>query len=263
MLPVALTIAGSDSGGGAGIQADLKTFQALGCFGTSAVTAITAQNTTGVRAVQGIDPAVVRGQIEAVLEDFPVAAAKTGMLFSSAIIAEVEAALRAAPSLSVVVDPVMVASSGDRLLETSAERALFDFLSRAVLVTPNIPEAELLTGRRIRTVEDMTEAAADLRQKTGAAILLKGGHRAEHASSVTDVFFDGQVTLIDAALMDARQTHGTGCTLSAGIAAGLAKGLALLPAVLESKEFLKGALAHAPRLGSGIGPLNHLWKQSN
>lgn len=260
MLSVALTIAGSDSGGGAGIQADLKTFQAFGCFGVSAITAITAQNTTGVRAVQAIEPLIVRQQIEAVLEDFPVGAVKTGMLFSAAIIAEVRGVLEAVkPRLPLVVDPVMVASSGDRLLETSAEAALSDFLSMAALVTPNIPEAELLTGRKIHSIEDMKEAAELLRKRTGAAVLVKGGHRAVHSDHVTDVFFDGEYSLLEAPLLPAKNTHGTGCTLSAGIAAGLAKGHSLLDAVRQSREFLKGALAHAPGLGRGIGPLNHLW----
>jgi hydroxymethylpyrimidine/phosphomethylpyrimidine kinase len=260
MLRLALTIAGSDSGGGAGIQADLKTFHAFGCFGTSAITAITAQNTLGVRAVQAIEPLVVRQQIEAVVEDFSVGAAKTGMLFSAAIIAEVRDVLESLhPRLPLVVDPVMVASSGDRLLESSAEAALSDFLSIATLVTPNIPEAELLTGRKIHSIEDMKEAAAALRARTGAAVLLKGGHRAAHSDVVTDVFFDGDYTLLEAPLVPARNTHGTGCTLSAGIAAGLAKGLGLLDSVKQSKEFLKGALANAPGFGKGIGPLNHLW----
>lgn len=262
MLPVALTIAGSDSGGGAGIQADLKTFQAFGCFGTSAVTAVTAQNTLGVRAVQGIDPQVVRAQIEAVVQDFPVGAAKTGMLFSASIIAEVRRALEAMPArIPLVVDPVMVASSGDRLLEKNAESALADFLSIAALITPNIPEAELLLSRSIRSIAEMEAAARELFEKTGAAALVKGGHRADHNSVVTDVLFDQSgATLLEAPLVDARHTHGTGCTLSAGIAAGLARGFDLKRAVVDAKEFLKGALAAAPGFGKGTGPLNHMWK---
>lgn len=262
MLPVVLTIAGSDSGGGAGIQADLKTFQAFGCFGTTVITAVTAQNTLGVRAVQGVDPDVVRAQIDAVFQDFPVAAAKTGMLFSAGIIAEVRAAFEGLSiRIPLVVDPVMVASSGDRLLETSAESALIHFLSTAAVITPNIPEAELIVSRRIASIADMKAAARELFEKTGAAVLLKGGHRAEHSAVVTDVLFEGSgETILEAPLVDARNTHGTGCTLSAGIAAGLARGLALKQAVLDAKEFLNGALASAPGLGKGTGPLNHMWR---
>ncbi len=260
-LSVVLTIAGSDSGGGAGIQADLKTFQALGCFGTSAITAVTCQNTMGVTGVQGIDPEIVRGQIKAVGDDFPVRAAKTGMLFSAAIIESVAAALdQLAYSFPIVVDPVMVASTGARLLREDAEKALSQFLNRALLITPNIPEGEVLLARRISSLSDMEESAAELHSRTGAAVLMKGGHRAEHGASVRDVFFDGnRLEILEAPYQNPRNTHGTGCTLSAGIAAGLAKGLDLFDAVREAKAFLMGAISHAPNLGSGTGPLNHLW----
>jgi len=259
-LPVVLSIAGSDSSGGAGIQADLKTFQALGCFGTTAITAITCQNTRGVRDVQGITPAIVRGQIEAVLEDLPVRAIKTGMLFSVQIIDAIAGSLQSI-AVPLVIDPVMVASSGHRLLAEDAENALRDFLSHATIVTPNVPEAEVLLKREVHTLAQMEEACEDLHRSTGAAILLKGGHRAQHDNTVHDVFFDGTLLeILSAPLMDSRHTHGTGCTLSAGIAAGLAKGFSLIESVRHAKEFLIGAIANAPSLGGGIGPLNHLWR---
>lgn len=261
MHPVVLTIAGSDSGGGAGIQADLKTFQALGCFGTTAITAITCQNTLGVSAVHGVPPEIVQGQIKAVLDDFPVRAIKTGMLFSAALIDTIEAAIPLRDYIALVVDPVMVASTGARLLASDAESALKRFLKRATLITPNLPEAEVLLGRQIFTLSDMEQAAMDLFAQAQTAVLLKGGHRAEHGKMVLDVFFDGtHIEILEAPLMDARHTHGTGCTLSAGIAAGLAHGMGLLESVKLSKEFLIGAIANAPGLGGGTGPLNHLWK---
>ena len=263
-LPVTLTIAGSDSGGGAGIQADLKTFQAFGCFGTSALTAITAQNTRGVSGVQGLDPDIVAGQIRAVLEDFPVGAAKTGMLFSVEIIQAVRSALENS-RVPVVVDPVMVATSGDRLLQAEAERALIDFLSEATVITPNLPEAGVILGRELRSLADMREGARELHERTGAAVLLKGGHRlqdSEQTGQAIDVFYDVDGRLFEEArpVLDARNTHGTGCTLSAAIAAGLAHGRSLRDAVREARDYLHGAIEHAPNLGSGSGPLNHMWR---
>ncbi|MCE9599021.1 MAG: bifunctional hydroxymethylpyrimidine kinase/phosphomethylpyrimidine kinase [Spirochaetia bacterium] len=261
MHPVTLSIAGSDSGGGAGIQADLKTFQALGCFGTTAITAITCQNTLGVTAIHGVPPEIVRGQIKAVLDDFPVRAIKTGMLFSAEIIEVLEACIPLRDYIALVVDPVMVASSGARLLAPEAESALKRFLKRATIITPNVPEAEVLLGRQVFTLTDMEQAAIDLHAQTSAAVIVKGGHRAEHDKIVRDVFFDGNhVEILEAPLMDARHTHGTGCTLSAGIASGLSHGMDLLDAVKLAKEFLIGAIATAPGLGGGTGPLNHLWK---
>ncbi len=262
-LPVVLTIAGSDSGGGAGIQADLKTFQAFNCYGTSVITAITAQNTREVTAIQGVLPSVVDAQLVAVLEDFPVAAAKTGMLFSVEIIRAVRSRWRrAGAGRPLVVDPVMVASTGARLLETAAEQELIEFLREATIITPNLPEAEVILGERIASRAAMEAAARQLHTQTGAIVYLKGGHRLDETGpTVLDLFFDGtQLVGVTGPRFDARNTHGTGCTLSAGIAAGLARGLDALAAVRAAREFLVGAMEHAPGLGSGIGPLNHLWR---
>ncbi len=263
-LPVTLTIAGSDSGGGAGIQADLKTFHARGCFGTTAITAVTCQNTTGVSGVQAMTPDIVAGQIRAVFDDFPVAAVKTGMLFSAEIIAAVGdclSDLNAAPPL--VVDPVMVASSGDRLLEKSAEQAMIDFLSRAALITPNLPEAGVILERTIGTPAEMETAVFRLHERTGAQVLLKGGHRlqGDDAKEVTDLFFDGrELRRFKSLRRDDKNTHGTGCTLSAAIAAGLAHGMEMEDAIRAAKDYLDGALVNAPGLGAGTGPLNHMWE---
>ena len=266
-----LTIAGSDSGGGAGIQADLKTFQALGCFGTTAITAVTCQNTTGVSAVQAIDPDIVAGQIRDVLLDLPVKAAKTGMLFSRDIMDAVRNTWKKyAQKQALIVDPVMVASSGDRLLEPDAEDALIEFLNEATLITPNLPEAEVILNESIKSLEEMKQAARKLQEQTGAAVLLKGGHRlAEHneggkegVSVVQDVLCNGDdLEVLEFPLYPEKNTHGTGCTLSAAIAAGMAKDNTLKEAVLNAREFIDGAIRNAPGLGSGTGPLNHLWKQ--
>lgn len=254
---VALTIAGSDSGGGAGIQADLKTFQAFGVFGTSAITAITAQNTVGVRAIQKIDPQVVAEQIRAVAEDLKPAAAKTGMLADATIIGAVAGALAETRIENLVVDPVMVAKSGDRLLQEDAIGALIaELLPRAAVVTPNLPEAAILTGRTVRTVDDMRAAAEILAAKGPRSVLLKGGHLS--GDVLVDLFFDGEEwhEWRDAR-RDTRHTHGTGCTLSAAICAGLALGRTRLEAVRAARAFTQRAIATAPGLGQGHGPLNH------
>tara|TARA_B100001939_G_scaffold344845_1_gene360148 strand:+ start:9758 stop:10603 length:846 start_codon:yes stop_codon:yes gene_type:complete len=266
-LPVVLTIAGSDSGGGAGIQADLKTFQALGCYGTTAITAITCQNTTGVSAVQAIDPDIVAGQLRDVLIDLPVKAAKTGMLFSRDIMDAVRNTWKKyAEKQALIVDPVMVASSGDRLLEPDAEDALIEFLNEATLITPNLPEAEVILNESIGDLEEMKVAAKKLHEQTGAAVLLKGGHRLSESSSnnkVTDVFFQGEsLEVLEYPLYPEKNTHGTGCTLSAGIAAGMARDLDLASAVQLARKFIDGAIKNAPGLGAGTGPLNHLWNQT-
>ncbi len=264
-LPVALTIAGSDSGGGAGIQADLKTFQALSCYGTTAITAITCQNTTGVSAVQAIDPDIVAGQIRDVLVDLPVKAAKTGMLFSRDIMDAVRNTWKKyAEKQALIVDPVMVASSGDRLLEPDAEDALIEFLNEATLITPNLPEAEVILNQSICSLDEMKAAAEKLYEQTGAAVLLKGGHRLSESSNnkkVTDVFFNGDAKLLEYPLHPEKNTHGTGCTLSAGIAAGMARDMSMVDAVTLAREFIDGAIKNAPGLGAGTGPLNHLWNQ--
>lgn len=257
--PVALTIAGSDSGGGAGIQADLKTFQFLGCFGTTAITAVTCQNTRGVSAVQGLAPDIVRAQIRDVLLDFPVAAAKTGMLYSAEIIQSVALEWgEHGGNIPLVVDPVMVATSGDRLLEAAGERALIDFLGRATLITPNLPEAEVILGRAISPEPaDMKEAACEIQKRHGAAVLLKGGHKTTGAEMI-DVLVNGSESqFIVRPRIRTSNTHGTGCTLSAAITAGLAKGESLARSVSRARDYLQRALESAPAIGSGHGPLNH------
>lgn len=256
-MPVALTIAGSDSGAGAGIQADLKTFAANGVYGVSVITAITAQNTLGVRAVQEIDPRVIRAQLDAVAEDFPIDAAKTGMLSSAIIIDVVVEGLRAHRVPHLVVDPVMVAKSGDRLLREDAVDALRrQLLPLAEVVTPNLPEAETLTGIRVATTADRIAAARAILALGAKSVVIKGGHGDENP--VLDLLVDaGGVQEFRAPRITGTSTHGTGCTFSAAIAAGLARGLGVAAAVGEARTYLSAAMAQAPPLGHGYGPLNH------
>ena len=258
MLARALTIAGSDSGGGAGIQADLKTFAALGVYGMSAITAITAQNTCGVSAVQAIDPEVVAAQIRAVVADIGVGAAKTGMLFSVEIIQAVAATVRAVTLRPLVVDPVMVATSGDRLLQRQAEESLVqEIIPLAAIVTPNLAETEVLVGRQVSTLDDMRAAAEQIVAAGARAVLVKGGHAIARA---TDVFYDGtRLELLQGEVVDTHNTHGTGCTLSAAICAYLARGAALLEAVRRAKTYITGALHHSLSIGQGSGPVGHFW----
>jgi hydroxymethylpyrimidine/phosphomethylpyrimidine kinase len=259
--PVAMTIAGSDSGGGAGIQADLKTFQALGVYGTSALTAITAQNTVGVRAVHDIPTELIAAQIDAVVDDIGVDAAKTGMLSSAAIIATVAERIRRWGLDRLVVDPVMVAKSGDRLLREDAVQVLIrDLLPLALVVTPNLPEAEVLVGRPVSSVEDIHEAARAILDLGPRAVVVKGGHRAGDA---TDVLFDGRTFhSFQAERIDTPNTHGTGCTFSAAIAAGLARGSDVLEAVEDAKHYVTEAIRRSVSLGSGHGPVAHDWPLS-
>ena len=256
-MKVALTIAGSDSGGGAGIQADLRTFAAHRVHGTSALTAVTAQNSVGVTAWTALDPALVVAQIEAVATDMPVAAAKTGMLATAAIVtavAETIGRLRLAP---LVVDPVMVAKSGDRLLDAAAERAYVGALvPRATLLTPNLHEAAALLGRRVGDVAAMREAARDLRRLGAGAVLVKGGALAGEA---VDVFFDGdRLVELAAPRVDTPNVHGAGCTLSAAICARLAAGDDLLDAVRGAKAYLTEGLRRSFAVGRGRGIPDHL-----
>ena len=257
-LPIALTIAGSDSGGGAGIQADLKTFHALGVFGTSALTAITAQNTLGVSAVHVVPRDVVRKQIDAVVADLPPAACKTGMLATAELVGEVASAIREYGLRNYVFDPVMVATSGDRLLAEDAEAALSEqLLPLATLVTPNLHEAALLVGHHVTDESAMVEAAQTLVQRGARAALVKGGHLA--GDCIVDVLFDGKrVQRWQRDRINTRNTHGTGCTLSAAVTAGLARGRTLVQAVEEALEYVRRALLAAPGLGRGHGPLNHM-----
>jgi hydroxymethylpyrimidine/phosphomethylpyrimidine kinase len=255
--PVALTIAGSDSGGGAGIQADLKTFQAFGVFGTSAVTAITVQNTVGVTGVQKIDPDLVAGQILAVADDLHPTACKSGMLADAPIIGAVAGALAAVAIPHYVLDPVMVAASGDPLLEADAVDALrAELLPLATVVTPNLDEASILAGMPVRDEQEMRAAASRLVESGCRAVLLKGGHLA--GDEVLDLLHDGREWHEwRAERLPVGNAHGTGCTLSAAIAAGLAGGGSLLEAVEAGLLFTRRAIATAPGLGAGSTPLNH------
>jgi hydroxymethylpyrimidine/phosphomethylpyrimidine kinase len=249
--PVLLTIAGSDSGGGAGIEADLKTFAALGGYGTAALTAVTAQNPAGVTAIQGIDPATVAEQIRQVARYFPIAAAKTGMLYSAAIVAAVADALAEMEHhLPLVADPVMVATSGAKLLQDDAVAALCArILPLAAVITPNLDEAALLLGRPLARREHLEPAARDLHARFGAAVLVKGGHLQDSAEAA-DCLFDGhQVHWSAHPFIRGVNTHGTGCTLSAAIAAGLGFGLPLPEAVARAREYLQAGLAAAVRPG--------------
>lgn len=257
--PIALTIAGSDSGGGAGIQADLKTFSALGAYGASVITAVTAQNTRAVTAVAAISPEIIRAQIAAVFADLPPQAVKTGMLGDSQAICAIADSLAAAAPPFLVIDPVMVAKSGDKLLVDEAIAALRTrLIPLASLITPNLPEAAALLGRPVTTRADMPQAAAGLLALGCQAVLLKGGHLAEGVSDDFLLTADG-ATWFTAARYPTRNTHGSGCTLSAAITAGLAKGLPLDAAVQKAKDYISAAIAAADclHIGRGHGPLHH------
>jgi len=256
--PVALTIAGSDSGAGAGIQADLKTFAAFGVYGVTVITAVTAQNTVGVRAVQEIEPATIADQLDAVAEDFTIASLKTGMLSSAAIIEAVAAGIQRHGLHPLVIDPVMVAKSGDRLLREDAVEALRrTLLPLARVVTPNIPEAEVLAGgRAIRTREDRLAAGRAILELGVQAVVIKGGHSDD--DPIVDLLIDHTgIHEYRAPRIDTTSTHGTGCTFSAAITAGLARGRDLPAAVGAAREYVSRALSSAPRLGHGHGPMNH------
>jgi len=248
--PIALTIAGSDSGGGAGVQADLKTFTALGCHGTTAITCVTAQNPKGVSGLQPIRADLVRKQIEAVFAELPPRAVKTGMLFSKEIIEVVADFFEQGKRPPLVVDPVMVATSGAVLLQPAARRVLQDrLLPLATLVTPNLDEAELLAGRKLCSLEDLLDAAAEIHARFGCPALVKGGHLTLGPDAV-DVLFDGNYfTVLKARRVQGVSTHGTGCTYSAAIAAQLARGEKLPRAVALTKEFITHAIARSYRAG--------------
>ena len=261
--PRALTIAGSDSGGGAGIQADLKTFAALGVYGASAITAITAQNTVGVRAIHEVPVDVISAQIDAVLEDIGADAAKTGMLSSVAIIEVVADRLRHHAVRNLVVDPVMVAKSGDRLLREDAVSVLRSvLLPLAAVVTPNAPEASVLSGVEVVDAPSAREAARRIADLGPRMVIVKGGHLEGDRSE--DLVWDGErFDVLSGRRIATRHTHGTGCTFSAAIAASLARGAAPLEAARDARAYLQGAIEHAEPLGAGHGPVNHLWRQSN
>jgi hydroxymethylpyrimidine/phosphomethylpyrimidine kinase len=260
--PVVLTIAGSDSSGGAGIQADLKTFAAHGVFGASAITALTAQNTTGVAGVCPVPPEFVLAQVDAVLEDLPVAAVKTGMLADAGIVAAVAELAAAGRLPMLVIDPVMVASSGDRLLQRDAERDYRQaLLPHATVVTPNVCEAEVLLERSIGSLAEQHEAARALGSMGPAAVVVTGGHEVAGAEGqAIDVVWDGARTYeLRSARLAAGNNHGTGCTFASAIAAGLARGLDLERALREAKAYVARSMISSAqwRLGSGHGPLDH------
>jgi hydroxymethylpyrimidine/phosphomethylpyrimidine kinase len=261
-LPRALTIAGSDSGGGAGVQADLKTFQELDCFGTSVLTALTAQDTVGVHAVHEVPPSFVRAQLDAVCGDIGVDAAKVGMLSSAPIAEAVAEGLRAHGVERLVVDPACVSKHGDPLLRDDALGALkAAVLPLAEVVTPNLEEVRRLTGVEVRGVADLRVAAEALHALGPRWVLVKGGHLPD-AEDAVDLLFDGEREVrISSRRLESRDTHGTGCTLSAAIAAHRARGLGVEDAVRAAKEFVTGAIAHGLRLGRGIGPLDHGWRR--
>lgn len=258
--PRLLTIAGSDCSGGAGIQADLKTFAALGGYGMSAITALTAQNTTGVQAVASTTPEMLRAQIDSVMNDVGCDAAKIGMVPDAPSIRAVAEALRAHRLQPVVLDPVMVATSGCTLMEHSAAAVLLQELAPlSQLITPNLAEAQLLAEQEIHSVPDMLKAARTLQQRGAAAVLVKGGHLAGDVLSDVLVLADGSEHVLTDARIDTRNTHGTGCTLSAAIATYLALGCDMLQAVQRGRAYLRGALAAGAnvRVGQGHGPVNH------
>lgn len=261
-LPVALTIAGSDSGGGAGIQADLKVFFALGCHGTSAVTALTAQNTVGVTGVHSVPADFVVQQIDAVVSDLGVGAAKTGMLATAEIVGAVADALRAHNIDKLVVDPVSISKHGDKLMADDALEAYRTSLfPLATVVTPNLHEAGAFLGRDIRSLADAEAAARDLAQLGPRAVLVKGGHLEDRPDDSIDVLFtEGRSMQISGPRFDTEDTHGTGCALSAAIAARLASGDGLEQAVHHAKGFITGAIEHGLRVGKGYGPVNPGWQ---
>ena len=269
-MRTALTIAGSDSSGGAGIQADLKTFAAFGLYGACAITAITAQSTKGIEATSALSADLVTAQIEAVAGDLTIHATKVGMLANAAIVEAVAAAIAELDLPLVVLDPVLVSSSGERLLDEDGLRALCaELLPRARVVTPNIPEAEELSGRRIQTLDDAREAARRIHDMGAAAVIITGGHRDGRTSNVerrttndiVDLLFDGHVFhefLVPR--VESSHTHGTGCTFASAVAAGLALSLELPDAAARAQRYVAGAIAHAPAIGHGRGPLNHFWE---
>ena len=259
-MHTALTIAGSDSSAGAGVQADLKTFAAHGVYGMTAITAITAQNTQGVVDWVALSADFVTSQIEAVVEDLGVEAVKTGMLANAAIVEAVAAAVRSLELPQLVVDPVMVAKGGDRLLDLEAVRAIrTELLPQAHIVTPNVPEAEVLAEMRISSLDDMREAGRRIAALGPRVVLVKGGHLPGPESIDSACTRDGAIE-IRGPRFPTHHTHGTGCTLASAIAANMANGMDDLDAIRAARAYVEGAIRHAPGLGKGHGPLNHFWR---
>lgn len=260
-IPSVLTIAGSDSSGGAGIQADLKTITALGLYGSSVITNLTAQNTTGIYVTEPVSRNLLAAQLDAVLSDIPPQAVKIGMVGTSSAIEIIAEKLLNYPQVPVVTDPVMISTSGRRLLDENAIHSLTDRLFPISLITPNIPEAEeLLSTKRqeIHTTKDMEEAACQISQKFCTSVLLKGGHLAEGADDV--LYHHGFITWFPGTHINNPNTHGTGCTLSSAIACGLAKGMNFEESILTAKKYLTGALNAGLNIGKGNGPLWHGWR---
>lgn len=257
-MKTALTIAGSDSGGGAGIQADIKAMSALGVFGMSVITAVTAQNTKEVRSVQNIDLAIIRDQIEAVFDDIQVGAVKIGMLANAETVNVVAVSLQKYKPKHIVVDPVMISKGGHHLLQESAVDALKkELLPLATLITPNIPEAEVLVGSSVQTEEEMYQACIQLKAMGPDAILIKGGHLTGDSN---DLYYDGKgFQWLKSKRIETKNTHGTGCTLSSAIAANLAKGAPMFEAVTLAKQYITTAITHSLELGSGHGPTHHFY----
>lgn len=259
-MRTALTIAGSDSGGGAGIQADLKTFAAHGVYGTSAITAVTAQNTLGVADWEAVSTDLVIAQIEAVAGDIGAHAVKTGMLANAAIVEAVAAAIDSLELPNVVVDPVMIAKSGDRLLvEEAIAMVRAELLRRAMVVTPNVPEAEVLADMGVRSLEDMRKAARRILALGARVVVVKGGHL-DGDESIDVVCTPDSMFELRGPRLPGRHTHGTGCTFAAAIAANLALDRDVERALREARAYLEGAIRHAPGIGQGHGPLNHFWR---
>jgi hydroxymethylpyrimidine/phosphomethylpyrimidine kinase len=258
-LRTVLTVAGSDSSGGAGIQADLKTFAALGVYGTTAITAVTAQSTAGIDDVVTLPADFVAAQMETIAGDITLHATKIGMLATAAIVEAVAAATKSLDLPQVVVDPVMLSTSGTPLLDDEGVLMLQrELLPRAAVVTPNIPEAEILTGRRIESLEHARAAAVDIHQLGGSTVVVTGGHAP--GDRIVDLVFDGLLfTELHTARIRTPHTHGTGCTFSSAIAAYLALGQPVLDAVVNAQSYVRGAIEHALPLGRGHGPLAHFW----
>ncbi len=258
-IPSVVTIAGSDSSGGAGIQADIKTIESMGLFAQTAITALTAQNTTGVLGVFDVPAEFVSAQIDAVFSDIRPAAVKIGMVSSASIVDTIAERLLFFGAENIVVDPVMVATSGSPLISDGAREVVAERLfPLARLITPNIPEAQILSGRAIAGKLDMERAALDISKRCSSAVLVKGGHGVEDADDVLAV--DGDVCWIEARRIENSNTHGTGCTLSSAIACGLAKGEGVLQACSNAKNYISGALESGLDLGKKSGPLDHMWQ---
>ena len=259
-----MTIAGSDSGGGAGIQADLKTISAIGCYGMSAITALTAQNTRGVTGIHPVPPSFAADQIDAVFSDMGADAVKIGMLYSAELIEVIAERLKKHSAEKIVLDPVMVAQSGDKLLQDDAIQAIKEYLMPlADVVTPNIPEAEVLLGRRIMGIDDMQAAARTLAGYGSRSILIKGGHLTDNDS--TDLLYlgqDGHLVRLDARRISSRNNHGTGCTLSSAIAAYRAKGCGIEEAARKAKAYIQNAIRAGAEytIGQGHGPVHHFFE---